>query len=69
MTFAEAKTWLVRLQTVDGRGYSSIHSIRGVFRATFRMAVENDWIRKNPFDFELATVVVNDSMTREAPTR
>ncbi len=69
VTFAEAKAWLARLQTVDGRGYSSIHSIRGVLRPAFRMAVENDWIRKNPFDFELATVVVNDSVTREALTR
>lgn len=68
VTFAEAKAWLARLQTVDGRGYSSIHSIRGVLRPAFRMAVENDWIRKNPFDFELATVVVNDSVTREALT-
>lgn len=69
VTFAEAKAWLARLQTVDGRGYSSIHSIRSVLRPAFRMAVENDWIRKNPFDFELATVVVNDSVTREALTR
>lgn len=69
VTFAEAKAWLVRLQTVDGRGYSSIHSIRGVLRPAFRMALENDWVRKNPFDFELATVVVNDSVTREALTR
>lgn len=69
VTFAEAKAWLARLQTVDGRGYSSIHSIRGVLRPAFRMAVENDWIRKNPFDFELAAVVVNDSVTREALTR
>lgn len=69
VTFAEAKAWLVRLQTVDGRSYSSIHSIRGVLRPAFRMALENDWVRKNPFDFELATVVVNDSVTREALTR
>jgi len=69
VTFAEAKAWLARLQTVDGRSHSSIHSIRGVLRPAFRMAVENDWIRKNPFDFELATVVVNDSVTREALTR
>ena len=30
------------------------------------MAMEDDYIRKNPFDFELAKVVVNDSVTREA---
>ena len=33
------------------------------------MAVDDDVLRKNPFDFQLATVVVNDSVTREAITR
>lgn len=33
------------------------------------MAVDDDLIRKNPFEFMLATVVVNDSVTREAITR
>lgn len=33
------------------------------------MAVDDDLIRKNPFAFQLATVVVNDSVTREAITR
>ena len=32
------------------------------------MAVEDDYIRKNPFDFELVKVIVNDSVTREAIT-
>ncbi len=51
------------------RGYSSIHSIRGVLRPAFQMAVDDNLIRKNPFGFELATVIVNDSVTREAITR
>lgn len=33
------------------------------------MAVDDDLIRKNPFGFELASVIVNDSVTREAITR
>ena len=66
---SDAKAWLIKLQQVDGRGYSSIHSIRGVLRPAFQMAVDDDLIRKNPFDFELASVVVNDSVTREAITR
>ena len=33
------------------------------------MAVDDDLIRKNPVEFQLATVVVNDSVTREAITR
>lgn len=66
---SDAKAWLIKLQQVDGRGYSSIHSIRGVLRPAFQMAVDDDLIRKNPFGFELASVIVNDSVTREAITR
>ena len=63
---SDAKLFLIKLQKEDGRSYSSIHSIRGVLRPAFAMAMEDDYIRKNPFDFELAKVVVNDSVTREA---
>lgn len=66
---SDAKAWLIKLQQKDGRGYSSIHSIRGVLRPAFQMAVDDDLIRKNPFGFELALVIVNDSVTREAITR
>lgn len=65
---SNAKAWLIKLQQ-DGRGYSTIHSVRGVVRPAFQMAVDDDLIRKNPFEFQLATVVVNDSVTREAITR
>lgn len=33
------------------------------------MAMDDDLIRRNPFEFKLGTVVVNDSVTREAITR
>ncbi len=66
---SDAKEWLIKMQKVDGRGYSSIHTIRGVVRPAFQMAVDDDLLRKNPFEFQLATVVVNDSVTREAITR
>ena len=64
---SEAKMWLIGLQD-GGRSYSSIHSIRGVVRPAFAMAVEDDLIRKNPFDFELAKVLINDSVKRDALT-
>lgn len=66
---SDAKLWLIRLQQVDKRSYSSIHTIRGVLRPAFQMAEEDDLIRKNPFRFELADVLVNDSVRREALTR
>ncbi len=65
---SDARGWLVKLQSEDGKSYSSIHSIRGVLRPAFRMAVEDDLIRKNPFDWELATFLINDSVKREALT-
>lgn len=66
---SDAKEGVIRLQQVDGKSYSAIHSIRGVLRPAFQMAVDDDILRKNPFEFMLATVVVNDSVTREAITR
>lgn len=65
---SDAKLFLIKLQS-DGKGYSSIHSIRGVLRPAFQMAVDDDVLHKNPFGFELATVIVNDSVTREAISR
>ena len=44
-------------------------TVRGVLRPAFQMAVDDDVLYKNPFGFELAGVVVNDSVTREALTR
>ena len=66
---SDAKAWLIKMQKKDGRGYSSIHAIRGVVRPAFEMALQDDLIHKNPFQFELATVVVNDSVIRESITR
>lgn len=65
---SDAKLFLIKLQS-DDKGYSSTHSIRGVLRPAFQMAVDDDVLHKNPFGFELVTVIVNDSVTREAITK
>lgn len=59
---------LIKLQQ-DGKRYSTVKTVRGVLRPAFQMAVDDDVLHKNPFGFELAGVVVNDSVTREALTR
>lgn len=66
---SDAKRWLIKLQQEDKKSYSTIHTIRGVLRPAFQMAMDDDYLRKNPFEFQLATVLVNDSVTREALTR
>lgn len=63
--FSDAKLFLIGLQKA-GRSYSSIHSVRGVLRPAFQMALEDGMIQYNPFNFELAKVLINDSVQREA---
>lgn len=65
---SDAKLFLIKMQS-DGKRHSTIKSVRGVLRPAFQMAVDDDLLVKNPFGFELAGVVVNDSVTREAITR
>ena len=47
---SDAKLWLIQMQKC-GR-YSSIHTIRGVLRPAFQMAVDDDVLLKNPFEFQ-----------------
>lgn len=48
---SDAKEWLIKTQQIDVCGYSSIHTIRGVVRLAFQMAVEGYLLIKNPFEF------------------
>ncbi len=66
---SDAKLFLIKMQQEDGRGHSTVKTVRGVLRPAFQMAVDDDVLMKNPFQFELAGVVVNDSVTREAVTK
>ena len=65
---SDAKLFLIKIQS-EGRRHSSVKTVRGVLRPAFQMAVDDDCLQKNPFGFELARVVVNDSVKREAITR
>ena len=66
---SDAKLFLIDMQKKDGKSFSTIHTVRGVLRPAFQMAVDDDLIRKNPFDWQLASVLVDDSHTREAISR
>lgn len=52
----------------DGLSYGTISSIHGVLRPAFDMAVENDMIRRNPFNFSLTGVIPNDTTPKRALT-
>ena len=65
---SDAKLFLIKLQS-DGKGYSTVKTVRGILRPAFQMAVDDDILNKNPFGFQLSGVVINDSITREAISR
>ena len=54
---------MIKLQK-EGKGYSTLTSIRGVVKPAFQMAYNEEVVRRNPFDFKLTDVVVNDSQKR-----
>lgn len=62
----DAKLWLIKLQQKDGRRYSSIHNVRGVVRPAFQMAVDDDLLPKNLFDFHMSDVLYDYSEKRQA---
>lgn len=64
---SDAQKWIMQLHK-DGKGYSTITSVRGVVKPAFQMAYNEDIIRRNPFDFKLADVVPNNSQKRIAMT-
>lgn len=61
----DAKLFLLDLNS-SGKGFSTVRTVRGVLRPAFQTAVDDDMIRKNPFGFELASIIVIDSIRREA---
>ena len=63
---SDAKLFLIRLQS-DGRGSSTIKSVRGILRPAFQMAVDDDILVKNPFGFELAGIM--RKLKKYVPTR
>ena len=60
---SDAQRWMIKLQK-EGKGYSTLTSIRGVVKPAFQMAYNEEVVRRNPFDFKLTDVVVNDRKSR-----
>ncbi len=60
----DAVEWAVR-QKANGYSYKSIKNDKRSLSAIFQMAVQNDYIRKNPFRFQLNTVIEDDADKRE----
>lgn len=65
---SDAKGWFVSLHD-SGMKQNTIGVLQSVVRPAFEMAVDDDWIRKNPFKFKLSDVVPKDAYVRSALTK
>ncbi|MCR5273094.1 MAG: site-specific integrase [Lachnospiraceae bacterium] len=66
---SDAKLFLIKLQQEEGLKYSTVTTMRGVLRPAFQMAMDDDIISKNPFQFELAGVLYNDTVIKQGITQ
>lgn len=64
---SDAKAFAIKLHE-DGRSHSAISRVWSVLKPAFGMAVDDDIVRKNPFDFSLSKVIPNNTTHREALT-
>lgn len=62
---SDAKEWAVRMKE-NGFSYKTISNYKRSLTASFRMAIEDDCVRKNPFDFPLSEVIEDDSKPKVA---
>lgn len=53
---SHAKEWALRMQA-NGLAYHSIQNYKRTLKAIFYMAVQDDCLRKNPFDFRISEVL------------
>ena len=51
-----AKEWAIRMSE-NGIAYNSIKNYMRSLRASFYMAIQDDYVRKNPFDFVLSDIL------------
>ena len=79
ITEQEALDWFDSLnhppKNADGtykrrpKGFSSIHTLRGILRPAYETAIKNHWAIDNPFDFPLSKKRYGGVQTREAISR
>jgi len=56
---SDCKKWLVELQEA-GRKYGTVNTIRGRMKCIFELAVKDDLVRKNPFNFSVSEILMDD---------
>ncbi|WP_207092519.1 site-specific integrase [Clostridioides difficile] len=64
---SDAKEWALRMKE-KGFSYNTINNHKRSLKASFYIAIQDDYVRKNPFDFKLSEVLENDTKEKVALT-
>ena len=62
---SDAKEWALRMKD-KGFSYNTINNHKRSLKASFYIAIQDDCVRKNPFDFKLSEVIEDDSEPKVA---
>lgn len=63
---SDAREWAIRMS--EKYSYNTINNMKRSLIKAFYIAIEDDYVRKNPFTFSLAEVIEDDRETRQALT-
>ncbi|NMS87549.1 site-specific integrase, partial [Clostridioides difficile] len=64
---SDAKEWALRMKE-NGFSYNTINNHKRSLKASFYIAIQDDYVRKNPFDFKLGEVIEDDTKEKVALT-
>ncbi len=62
---ADVKDWILKMKA-NGYAFQTIKNHKRSLSAAFITAVQNDMVRKNPFEFSIEDVIANDTKRKEA---
>lgn len=64
---SDAREWASRMHR-NGYAYHTVSNMKRSLKASFYLAIEDDLLRKNPFNFALDTVIPDDTEPKKALT-
>ncbi len=64
---SDGKEWVIRMKD-NGYAYKTISNYKRSLKAMFYTAIQDDCVRKNPFDFNISDVLEDDTKPKEILT-
>mgnify|MGYP005990827295 FL=1 len=64
---SDAKEWAIRMSE-NGYAYQTINNYKRSLKASFYIAIQDDCVQKNPFDFQLKAVLDDDTVPKTVLT-